>query len=119
MDIDVELYAIRWNLSSKTDIIYITKKQVLALVSLMQQGLTDNRRETRIEILSLWAGETVKMVTGVEITSTKSLTSPIASFLINLLVDNTQEGWKISEYGKELIKCSEAYIKKYALSTAC
>ena len=119
MNIDNELYAIRWNLSSKTDVIYITKKQVLALVSLMQQGLTDKSRQTRIDVLSLWAGEAMMTVAGVEITSTKNLTSPIASFLINLLLDSKQEDWSISEYGKELIKCSEARVKEYALSTAC
>lgn len=119
MDLDNELSAIQWNLLSKTDIVYISNKQVLALVSLMQQGLTDVCRKTRLGILKLWAGEAMRRIAGVEIASTKNLTSPVASFLINLLLDNKEEEWKISDYGRELVKCSEARVKEYALSTAC
>lgn len=118
MNLDNELSAIQWNLLARADMVYVTSKQVLGLVSLMQQGLTDTSRETRLNILNLWAGEAMRNITGIDITSTKNLTSPVASFLINLLLDNKEDTWKLSDYGKELIKCSEARAKEFALSTA-
>jgi len=91
----------------------VSKKQVMTIVGLMQQGLQDKSRETRIAVLRLLAGPAIRERHGVEIETTKNLTGRIASFLIDQLHDPAYRPyeWRLSPYGEWLISRCEKAVK--------
>jgi len=111
-DFDAELAAISWAVQNDcTALIYITQKQIRRLADLMEQGLSrPNDRKLRIAVLRLLVGDAAKMVTGVEVRSTKNLTSPIASYLINQL--KTNGSYDINEHGRWLLREAEARVSQ-------
>ena len=111
MDFDSELAAIQWALRTDcTRVVYVTRKQVRGLVSLMRQGLKNPDHDTRVAVLDLLVGEFTHTITGEPVVSTKSLTSPIASYLINQLKEPNSHPWKLNEHGRSLLAEAEARI---------
>lgn len=110
MDFDMELDALHENLRAENDIVYVTRKQVNGVVGLMRQGLEDDSRKNRIDVLQLMAAEPIKSITGVNLITTKQLTLPTASFLISLLKEPGDD-WTLSPYGKEFLSLAETRVK--------
>jgi len=115
MNFDVELDALHANLRAENDIIYVTRKQVNGVVGLMRQGLKDDSRNNRIDVLRLMAAEAIKSITGVDLITTKQLTLPTASFLISLLKEPGDD-WILSTYGEEFLSMAEARVKVSAIA---
>jgi hypothetical protein len=112
MEINSELEALRQNLLADTSLRYISSKQVGALNGLIRQGLEDKARRMRLNVLREWTGEAMKRIASVEVASTKNLTAPVATFLINLLLEPGSTPWRLSDYGKQLIEQTEKRIKE-------
>jgi hypothetical protein len=103
MDISVEIEAIRDNLKADPQIIYVSKNQVGGLAGLMKQCLVDPSRDNRIAVLAYLLGDVMLEIAGVNVTSTTNLTSPVASFLINMFRDKDSDKWRPNAYARELI----------------
>lgn len=116
MNLDDELMAIRSNiLANHADLIYITQDQ-FALGGLVNQCLRDKSRENRYRCLVFLLDGVPENITGVRFTgSMKQLTSPIASYLIELFKDPEEEKWKANEYAKELFDCIETSVEVAAV----
>lgn len=111
MNIEQELEALHTNLLANTDIRYVSQKQLGGLNGLIRKGVEDKSREMRIAILEKWAGEPMRRIANVqEFTTSKNITSPVATFLINLLIVPDSSPWKLSQYGKELIRETEKLV---------
>lgn len=103
MDFNAELEAIQWVLKTDcTELIYVSRKQVQGLASLMGQEIKD--RDTRIGVLDLLVGDFMYNVFNVIVKSTKNLTSPVASYLISQLRQPNSSPWKLSKHGKWLLE---------------
>lgn len=112
MNIEHELEALHENLLAQDRIAYVTLEQLGGLNGLIRKGLENKSRMMRIKVLKKWAEPAMKRIAGVSIESSKNLTLPVASFLINLLIEPNTSPWKLSTYGKELIKETEKIILK-------
>lgn len=117
MKINVELDAHEVNLVAAGGIEpYITQKQCQVLARLM--GEVFPKRWQRIEALNLIAGKAVQRVTGItEITTTKNLTSSMASYLINQLKDKRDDEWTLSRYGREFLEGAKTLLEIHSVST--
>ena len=107
-----EIEALKQNLLADTSIRYVSLAQIGGLNGLIRQGLENKSRRMRVEVLKEWAGEAIHAITGQEITSAKNLTSPIATFLINQLLEPDSNPWRLTPYGKKLIVETEKVILK-------
>jgi hypothetical protein len=112
MNVESELEALKQNLLADTSLRYASLPQIGGLNGLIRQGLQHRTREMRLAVLREWAGEAVYRITGEELTSAKNLTSPIATFLINLLLEPDSTPWRLSNYGRSLIAETEKVILK-------
>jgi hypothetical protein len=112
MIIEIELEALHENLLAQNRIAYVTLEQIGGLNGLIRKGLENKSRMMRIKVLKKWAEPAMKQLTGVTIESSKNLTLPIASFLINLLIEPDTSPWELSSYGKELISETEKLVLK-------
>lgn len=112
MNLDDELMAIRTNiLANHADMIYVTQDQ-FALGGLITPCLQDKSQENRYRCLVYLLDGVVENITGYPFTgSMKNMTSPIASYLIELFKDDTQEKWAPNEYARELFSLIEAQVK--------
>ena len=110
-----EIEALRDNLLANTEIRYISLKQIGGLNGLIRQGLEEKTRDMRILVLREWAGDAMWAIERQVINSTKNLTSPIASFLINLLKEDDSTPWRLSDYGQRLISITEKAVKESSL----
>jgi hypothetical protein len=89
----------------------VSKKQVLTIVFLMNEGLKNKDRETRIAVLKMLAGPAMKARYNVEIESTKNLSGRIASYLIDQFHDPAYRphAWRLSPFGRQLLgRCEDA-----------
>ena len=111
MDFEVELDALYRNLTADRRIIYITQKQAVTLASLMSGGLESNNRAVRIEVLRLIAEQALEEVAGAKLNSTKNLTSPMASFLINYFRKN-ENSWELADAGRMVLSLAESFVKE-------
>jgi hypothetical protein len=110
-EFEIELQAMQWVIRSDySRIIYVTQRQIQGLNALLRQGLSTPEREKRIAIVKCLVGAEVRQITGIEITSTKNLTSPIASYLIEQLKEPNSTPWKLSEHGQWLLNEAERHI---------
>lgn len=110
-EFEAELEAMRWVIHSDySKMVYVTQKQIQGLNALLNQGLADKSREHRIAVVRVLVGSEAKAITGVAVESTKNLTSPIASYLIEQLKEPDTLPWRLSEHGKWLIHEAEAHI---------
>lgn len=115
MDIDTEVQAIRKLMLARPEIVYETSNQVGALAGLMTQCLQNKDKGIRIAVLRFIVGDVMWDIAGVkEVNSTKNLTSPAASILIELFRDPTQEKWRASDYARELIGAIEQRVTETA-----
>lgn len=112
MDIESELEALKQNLLADTRIIYCTPQQIGGLNGLIRKGLENKSRTVRIAVLKRLAGEAMESIHGVPFESSKALTSPAASFLINLLLEPDTRPWELSSYGRNLIMETEKLVLK-------
>jgi len=111
MNIHDEIAAINWELrTNRCRIIYITAKQVGTLANLINQGLEEKTHEHRIGVLRILVGSFMKDLTGYDIVSTKSLTSPVASYLIDQFMVPNVHPRRLSDYGREIIAEAERLI---------
>lgn len=115
MNLETELEALNDNLLADTRIIYVTRKQVGGINGLLSMGLEDTSSDMRHAVLNMFAGRAMKRIAGVDVNSATNLTSPVASFLINLLKEDGVEPWQLSEYGRELISLAENNAKVRAI----
>lgn len=115
MNLEAELSGLTDNLLADTRIIYVTRNQVGGLNGLLNQGLEDKSPDNRHAVLNLLAGTAMLRIAGVKVRSATNLTSPVASFLINILKDNDSTQWRLSDYGKELINQAETRVKTQPL----
>lgn len=90
---------------------FVSEKQVQALASLFSQGLQDKSRNNRIAVMKFLIGDAIKDTLGVEFTSFKNMTSPIAHFLIDYMRNGNEDSWELSQRGRELITAAEKTIK--------
>jgi hypothetical protein len=114
MELQVEVDAIKQNLlANHNHMVYITLKQAQFLASLINEGLVVKRRRLRIRVLNILVGDAMKQIAGIEeIQSTKNLTAPVASYLIDLLQDKDGDEWGgLSDYGRELISQAESVVE--------
>lgn len=114
MNIQVELEALHQNLKTQLDVdYYMTEKQMIAIIMLLQEGLSSKKREVRIAVLKAMAEEPMKIRIGPrhKIESTKNLDGFVASEIINLLKDNTDE-IRLSTYGKKFLEELEKIVQK-------
>lgn len=110
-DFEAELAAMQWVISSDYNkLVYVSQKQVQGLNALLNQGLSDKSRDVRIAVVRRLVGEVAKTITGVEVLSTKNLTSPIASYLIEQLKEPDSIPWRLSEHGRWLIHEAETHL---------
>lgn len=117
MNLDNELEAIRWALDADcTELIYVTQSQVFGLVSLMRQVL--KKREERIAVLRLLIGDFMEAHFGVTVESTKNVTLPVASYLINQLLEPDSDPWVLSKYGQELLEKAHERVQEVAVHGA-
>ena len=73
-----------------------SERQLQALNSLLNQGLTNQRRAVRLEVL--------RMITGIEnLTSSAQLTAYTVRVLIGYLKLDIEGDWRLSEQGKRLL----------------
>ena len=107
-----EIEALKQNLLADTSLRYVSLPQIGGLNGLIRQGLQHRTREMRLAVLREWAGEAVYRITGEELTSTKNLTSPIATFLINILLEPDSTPWRLTPYGRSLIVETEKVVLK-------
>jgi len=91
---------------------YITLKQIGGLNGLIRMGSVNKGRKMRIAILKMWAGEPMRRLANIEFASSKNLTGDVASFLINLLRIPDSKPWKLTQYGKDLIRETEKLVNK-------
>lgn len=112
MNIETELEALHENLLAQNRNTYVSLSQLGGLNGLIRQGLENKSRMMRVKILKKWAEPAMKQLTGVSIGSSKNLTSPVASFLINLLIEPDTTPWELNSYGRELIQETEKLVLK-------
>lgn len=112
MNIEYELQALHRNLKSALGSYYVTRRQVGALVYLMLQGLPDRKdRPLRIAVLREWIGEPMKTLHNIDVQSTKNITGPMASFLIEILSEPNNPEMILSKYGHKLIEATARYVQ--------
>lgn len=106
---EAELAAISWIIRTdySTPVCPATDKQVSGIIRLISQGISDTSRAARIRVLQRLVGPEIKRLKGVELQSTRDLTSPIASYLINQLKDPRSTEWRLSPHGQWLIHEAE------------
>lgn len=114
MDFDIEIEALSRNCKAEPNDRLVSQKQVGGICGLLKQGLEDNGRDMQVAVLGELVGDAMWDIAGVRITSRKNLTGRVASVLIEQLKDPDE--WKLSEYGRQLIKEAENRIrsKEYA-----
>lgn len=108
-EFDVELEALTENMLAESTSWLITQKQVTTLASMMSAGLQDKSRENRLNVLRILCQDAVFTRTGYAIQSTKQIPGEFASVLIDLLKVN--EGWELSDYGRQLLLLAEERAK--------
>lgn len=113
MDITHELSALHRNLLSTPGRQYfVSRKQIGSLVCLMMQGLPDRKdRDLRIAVLRAWIADSMKQLFDVEVESTKNISGPIASFLIDLLREPNNPEMVLNDYGHELIEETAKFVQ--------
>lgn len=89
--------------------IFVTKKQIMFLNSLLREGLESKDRSMKIAVVRLLVEPAVQKIAGVPVTSTKCLTSPIASYLIEQLKE--RDGYGLSDHGRWLLKEAELHVR--------
>lgn len=110
-EFEAEIEAIQWVIRTDYNrLIYVTQKQIQGLNALLRQGLSTPDREKRIAVVKRLVGAEVRSITGVEVQSTKNLTSPIASYLIEQLKEPNSTPWQLSEHGRWLLHEAEQHI---------
>ena len=110
LNLRTELEALKQNLLADPTIEFVTAAQVGGLNGLIRMGCEDKSRDMRVAILKAWAGDAMMAIAGVEIESSKNLTLPVATFLINLLLEPDSTPWRLSEYGLNLIRATEILV---------
>jgi len=118
MDIEKELQALHRNLMSVTSNYYVSQKQIGVLIYLMLQGLPDRKdRGLRIAVLRAWIGKPMHEMYNVDVMSTKNISGPIASFLIDLLRKSGTDEYVLSKYGCQLIEATAKYVQPTLITT--
>jgi hypothetical protein len=117
-DLDVEISAITVNLKAEHHKalasgsewnLCASDKQLFGLNGLLRQGMKDTDRRTRLSILKIITGQAVADCLGIrEIVSSRNLSAPMISVLINLLREPESSPWRLSDYGRWLISATEA-----------
>lgn len=113
MILEVELKAIQNNLDANTDRIWVTAKQLRTLAILMQKGLGSTDRELRIKVLQMIAGPSLIKAFNIQLVSSKNLTSPMASVLIDYLTEDTKT-WELTDDGKLLLHLAKTRVEEIA-----
>lgn len=85
-------------------LIPVSGKQIKFLNALINGGLKNTRH--RIPVIRMLVGDAIKKITGEEFASTKQLTLPVASFLLNQIVDPWTHS--LSSHGQWLLEQAEA-----------
>ncbi len=105
-ELELEIQAMSANIRAQyCGLTYVSLKQITALNGLLNKGLVSKKRETRIAVVRLLVGPVIKDIVGVDITSTKCLTSPVCSYLIEQLKE--RYGWELSNHGAWLLSEAE------------
>jgi hypothetical protein len=120
-DLDTEISAITANLEAEHDKVlsagesssmYASQRQLFGLNGLLRKGMKNTDNTTRYAVLDVIAGKAVKHKLGISpIKSSKNLSGPMTSVLINLLLEPESKPWRLSEYGYWLISAAEARVE--------
>jgi len=109
-DFNLEVQALRMAIRFSSHQRFISKKQVLGLIILVEQGLKDKSRETRLAVMNYLIGDEIRDALYVRFQSFKNMSGECATILIEYLKKPGDE-WSLSENGKRLIACAEDRIK--------
>ena len=107
---DEELQALHDNLDNIPYVIStLTQAQALAII--MQKGLQDSDRDTRLAVLDVMVGDVTRKNWDFTPGSTKDLPLQMISFLLNILIEPDEDNWELTDYGRKFLKHAEARAK--------
>ena len=125
MNIDQELVGFCKNIKIEDGgkSLMATRNQVTGVLTLMKQGLEDDSRETRIDVLKLLAEQAMMDLYNLTVDSTNDLTEAAALYIIRHLKQpfsgpKENDPWMLSEYGRELLSLAEERTQTVAIVNA-